>query len=287
MKHIFDQMLAEYSANSLQDRKNAVKEVMQELVLCGLSRAGFFREAAFYGGTALRIFYGLNRFSEDLDFSLMVPNAEFDIERYCDALKREVRAFGLNVSVEPKVKSVDSDIKSAFIKGNTIEHMLVFYGDESIKGIHNNEMIKIKLEVDVNPPDYATFVRRYRLLPMPYEINMYDEASLFAGKVHAVICRAWKNRVKGRDLYDYVFYITKGIPVNRMHLAARLVQSGYVQTEDECTEATIRNMLRERFAQIDYNQAKQDVLPFISSDREVDLWSEAFFAQISDNIKFI
>lgn len=285
MKHIFDQMLAEYSANSLQDRKNAVKEVMQEIVLCGLSRAGFFREAAFYGGTALRIFYGLNRFSEDLDFSLMVPNSEFDIERYCDALKREVRAFGLNVSVEPKVKSVDSDIKSAFIKGNTIEHMLVFYGDESIKGIHNNEMIK--LEVDVNPPDYATFVRRYRLLPMPYEINMYDEASLFAGKVHAVICRAWKNRVKGRDLYDYVFYITKGIPVNRMHLAARLVQSGYVSTEDECTEETIRNMLRERFAQIDYNQAKQDVLPFISSDREVDLWSEAFFAQISDNIKFI
>ena len=105
----------------------------------------------------------------------------------------------------------------------------MFYGDPQLtRSIGGNELIKIKFEVDTNPPDYATFETKYRLLPIPYEVSLYDMPSLFAGKVHAVLCRSWKNRVKGRDLYDYIFYLTRGTAINLPHLNARLSQSGHL-----------------------------------------------------------
>ena len=227
MNSIIEQMLRQHETETLTDKKNGIKEVVQEIVLCGLSRAGFFKEAAFYGGTALRIFYGLDRFSEDLDFSLMAPNPGFDLPRYLPTLERELAAYGFNFKVEDRAKAIDSDIRSAFLKGNTREHMLVFYADERLaRSFSGNDTIKIKFEVDTTPPAYATFERKFRLQPIPYEVNLYDMPSLFAGKLHAVICRAWKSRVKGRDLYDYVFYLSRGTPVNLRHLYARLVDSG-------------------------------------------------------------
>lgn len=207
MNTVIEQMLRKYDSKNIYDQKNAMKEVMQEIVLYGLSRAGFFREAAFYGGTALRIFYGLDRFSEDLDFSLMTSNPNFDLKAYFPELEKTVRSFGLNVVISEKEKNKESAIRSAFLKGNTKEHFLLFYADEvTANSITKNEALKIKFEIDTMPPAFATFERRFCLAPMPYEINLYDEPSLFAGKIHAVLCRAWQNRVKGRDLYDYVFY---------------------------------------------------------------------------------
>lgn len=284
MNNMIEQMLLEYEVNTIYDKKNAMKEIMQEIVLCGLSRAGFFKEAAFYGGTALRIFYGLDRFSEDLDFSLMVKKTEFDLAEYFPVLEKEVKSFGLNVTITEKDKSKESNIKSAFLKGNTKEHMLLFYADESISGIANSELIKIKFEVDVNPPAYATCERKYRLLPAPYEVNMYDESSLFAGKVHAVICRAWKNRIKGRDLYDYVFYLARKTPVNLQHLRERLIQSGYITDETECGIEDVKKMLVSRFDNINYEQAKQDVEPFIRDTTALDIWSADFLKQITENL---
>lgn len=200
------QMLNAYDAKTIYDQKNAMKEVIQEIVLCGLSRAGFFNKVAFYGGTALRIFYGMDRFSEDLDFSLIDENIEFNITDYFSVLEKEARSFGLNLIINEKEKTKDSNIRSAFLKGNTKEHLLMFYSAESeYSSVPQNEMIKIKFEVDVNPPQYASFERKYRLQPVPYDVNLYDEPSLFAGKLHAVIGRSWKNRIKGRDLYGYVF----------------------------------------------------------------------------------
>lgn len=210
MNTVIEQMLRKYDSKNIYDQKNAMKEVMQEIVLYGLSRAGFFREAAFYGGTALRIFYGLDRFSEDLDFSLMTSNPNFDLKAYFPELEKTVRSFGLNVVISEKEKNKESAIRSAFLKGNTKEHFLLFYADEvTANSITKNEALKIKFEIDTMPPAFATFERRFCLAPMPYEINLYDEPSLFAGKIHAVLCRAWQNRVKGRDLYDYVFYIDR------------------------------------------------------------------------------
>ena len=284
MNSMIEQMLMHYQADTIYDKKNAVKEIMQEIVLCGLSRAGFFKEAAFYGGTALRIFYGLDRFSEDLDFSLMTENKNFNLGLYFPLLEKEVRSYGLNVTITEKEKAHESNIRSAFLKGSTKEHLLLFYADQPVAGIPDTELIKIKFEVDVNPPRYAAFEHKYRLLPAPYEVNLYDAPSLFAGKIHAVICRAWKSRVKGRDLYDYVFYLTRRTPVNLKHLRERLLQTAYITEEVECTLDEVKKMLAERFEGIDYEQAKQDVEPFIRDTDSVRLWGADFFKQITDGL---
>ena len=285
MNSFIEQMLRQHETETLTDKKNGIKEVVQEIVLCGLSRAGFFKEAAFYGGTTLRIFHGLDRFSEDLDFSLMAPNPDFDLPRYLPALERELAAYGFNFKVEDRAKAIDSDIRSVFLKGNTREHMLVFYADERLaRSFSGNDTIKIKFEVDTTPPAYATFERKYRLLPIPYEVNLYDMPSLFAGKLHAVICRAWKSRVKGRDLYDYVFYLSQGTPVNLRHLNARLVDSGFDGAREDMTLGEIKDILHRRFESIDYDQARQDVLPFIKIPSVVEIWSKDFFIAITDNL---
>lgn len=286
MDPIIEQMLKTYETQTIYDKKSGIKEVVQEIVLCGLSRSGFFKTAAFYGGTALRLFYGLDRFSEDLDFSLKVSNPSFDFTEYLPILEKEIRSYGLNFRVEAKDKSTDSDIKSAFLKGNTKEHMLMFYADEQLaRSIGSNELIKVKFEVDINPPDYAAFEIKYRLLPIPYEITLYDMPSLFAGKIHAVICRAWKSRVKGRDLYDYVFYLSRGTALNLRHLTARLTQSGFIPEGKQITIADVVEMLRMRFSNIDFVQAKQDVLPFIKNPGALDVWNTDFFCEITKNLK--
>lgn len=288
MNTLIEQMLMLYHTQTEYDQKNAMKEVIQEIVLCGLSRADFFSKAAFYGGTALRIFYGLDRFSEDLDFSLMTADNQFDITTYFPILEKEVRAYGLNVEIAEKEKTNQSNIQSAFLKGNTKEHLLMFYpGQSEFVSVPKNEIIKIKFEVDVNPPFYATFERKYRLQPVPYEVNLYDEASLFAGKLHAVIARSWKNRIKGRDLYDYVFYLSRHVAVNRRHLRERLIQSGYIGEDMECSLDEIKQMLNERFESIDFTQAKEDVEPFIRDVSVLNLWNKDFFKQITEGLQAI
>ena len=287
MNTAIEQMLKNYRIENIYDQKNAMKEIMQEIVLCGLSRAGFFQKAAFYGGTALRIFYGLDRFSEDLDFSLVTADPEFDLTIYFPVLEKEVRAFGLHVRIQEKEKTKESNIRSAFLKGNTKEHLLLFYADEKLAGsVARSEVVKIKFEVDINPPEYAGFEHKYRLLPTPYEVNLYDMPSLFAGKIHAVLCRAWKSRIKGRDLYDYVFYLSRGSVVNQKHLRARLLQSGFISEDVECTLPELRHMLYERFDTIDFRQAKQDVEPFIRDTASLNMWNADFFKQITAGLRF-
>ena len=283
MQTVLEQMLGNYKTNTTEEKKNALKEVVQEVALCGLSRAGFFKHAAFYGGTALRIFYGLDRFSEDLDFSLVMPNPDFQFNRYFSGVESELAALGLKFSIEEKQKTIESAIKSAFLKGNTKEHILNIYDIQNI-GINPDEVIKIKFEVDTNPPVFAQFENKYRLLPSPYQVKLYDMPSLFAGKIHAVICRSWRNRVKGRDLYDYVFYLSRQVKVNLPHLQARLEDSGAWKNSETLTLEKLHKMLRERFEMINYEQAKQDVLPFIADPNKLDLWSEEFFVDITKNL---
>jgi len=279
-------MLAQHESATLQDRKNGIKEVVQEIVLCGLSRAGFFKQAAFYGGTALRIFHELDRFSEDLDFSLIAPDLEFDLPAYFPMVEKELNAYGFRFKAEDHTKAVDSDIRSAFLKGNTREHLLILYADERMaRSVSGNEIIKVKFEVDTTPPPHATFERKYRLMPIPYEINLYDMPSLFAGKLYAVICRAWKSRVKGRDLYDYVFYLSRNTPVNLKHLNARLLDSGFEGAREDLSLDEVKEILRRRFESIDFNQAREDVIPFIKNPSAVDIWNQDFFAAITENLK--
>lgn len=285
MNHVITEMLNKYQAESLTEKKNAIKEIMQEIVLCGLSRAGFFKNAAFYGGTALRIFYGLDRFSEDLDFSLKAPDETFKLSEFFPTLEKEIASYGLNVEIAEKEKTKESAVRSAFMKGNTKEYMMLFYPSDGANAIAANETIKIKFEVDTDPPIGASYEHKYRLLPAPYEVTLYDMPSLFAGKVHAVICRGWKNRIKGRDLYDYVFYLSKGATLNTENLKARLVQSDRWEDGKNFTIADAKKLLCERFEAIDYAHAKEDVIPFIKDKASLDLWSADFFKQITENLK--
>ena len=284
MKTILEQMVEAYQPKNNEEKRNVVKEVMQEITLCALSKAGFFDVAAFYGGTALRIFYGLDRFSEDLDFSLMMKNKDFDLSTYVPSLKRIVQSFGLNVEVEIKHKTLDSAIQSAFLKGDTIEQFLLFYPNDLVTGINKNEKVKIKFEIDTMPAGLATYETKYRLLPMPYSIKLYDEASLFSGKIHAVICRSWKSRVKGRDLYDFVFYLTRNTKFNLDHLREKLIESHYISQEDKFDVDFVKALLIARFNEIDFNDAKKDVLPFIKDTSILDIWSKEFFIAITSQL---
>lgn len=284
MKTILEQMVEAYQPKNNEEKRNVVKEVMQEITLCALSKAGFFDVAAFYGGTALRIFYGLDRFSEDLDFSLMMKNKDFDLSTYVPSLKRIVQSFGLNVEVEIKHKTLDSAIQSAFLKGDTIEQFLLFYPNDLVTGINKNEKVKIKFEIDTMPAGLATYETKYRLLPMPYSIKLYDEASLFSGKIHAVICRSWKSRVKGRDLYDFVFYLTRNTKFNLDHLREKLIESHYISQEDKFDVDFVKALLIARFNEIDFNDAKKDVLPFITDTSILDIWSKEFFIAITSQL---
>ena len=283
MQTVLEQMLSKYKTDNIEEKKNALKEIVQEVALCGLSRAGFFKNVAFYGGTALRIFYGLDRFSEDLDFSLIEPNENFELQKYFSSLEKELSSLGLHFLVEEKVKPHDSAIKSAFLKGNTKEHILSIYGTDL--NINSNEVIKIKFEIDTNPPPLATFENKYRLLPSPYQVKLYDMPSLFAGKLHAVICRSWGNRIKGRDLYDYVFYLANNAAVNLPHLRARLEDTGILTENDTFELNELQTMLKDRFVTIDFEQAKQDVLPFVADKSKLELWSKEFFIDITQNLK--
>ena len=281
-----EQMLSRYRTDTTEDQKNAIKEITQEIVLCGLSRAGFFQKAAFYGGTALRIFYGLDRFSEDLDFSLKVKDSAFSLADYFHSVEKEVQAYGLRMSVTEKEKSTDSNVKSAFVKGNTKELVLQFFADALLAGkFAANETVKIKFEVDTNPPAFASFETKFRLLPSPYEVCLYDMPSLFAGKIHAVICRAWKSRVKGRDLYDYIFYLSRNAKVNLPHLRARLVDSGFLGEAESFDLETLKAILNKRFDEIDYASAKEDVRSFIRDKASLDLWSAIFFKQVTEQLE--
>lgn len=288
MQQVLSQMLSKYQINNIEDKKNAIKEIVQEIVLCGLSRGGFFKEAAFYGGTALRIFYGLDRFSEDLDFSLITQNPDFDLTKYFQYIENETKSLGLNFNVTEKIKSVDSNIKSAFLKGNTKEHILSFYEDsEDSKFINKEEVIRIKFEVDINPPIGATYETKFGLLPSPYQVRLYDLQSLFAGKIHACLCRNWKSRVKGRDFYDYIFFLSIGARVNLENLKAKLVQSKFINEDYDLTIDNLKALLNERFESLDIEQAKQDVLPFIKDKTKLDLWSKEFFIEITKKLQSV
>lgn len=286
MNNIIEQMLSKYEIKNTNDEINALKEIIQEIVLSGLSRGNFFDEVAFYGGTALRIFYKLDRFSEDLDFALISPNREFDLSKYFTYIEKELKAYGLNLVINTKTKSIDSNITSAFLKGDTLEHILKFFPNEEGKKYSAIiKDIKVKFEVDINPPSGATYEEQYRLLPSPHQIKLYDKESLLAGKIHAILCRGWKKRTKGRDLYDYVFFLANETEVNIELIRNKLIESKFIEENSEFNIDILKEMLKSKFNEIDYQDAKEDVKPFIKDINSLNIWSKEFFISITNNLK--
>ena len=285
MNNIITQMLAKYEIKNVDDEINALKEIIQEIVLSGLSRGSFFDVAAFYGGTALRIFHHLDRFSEDLDFALIEANSDFQLSTYFPYIEKELKAYGLNLEVSTKEKINESNITSAVVRGDTLEHILKFFpNDENNQYNHLLKKIKIKFEVDINPPSGANYEYKYKLLPSPHQIRVYDMPSLFAGKIHAILCRNWKIRVKGRDLYDYVFFLANHTSVNLELIKNKLIASNYIDPNSLFDILVLKKLLIAKFSMIDYKEAKEDVLPFIKDPQSLNLWNQDFFCEITEDL---
>lgn len=273
-------MLEAYQPATPADWQNAAREVVQEVALLGLWRSGFFERAAFYGGTALRIFHGLRRYSEDLDFTLLFTGDETRVEHHLPAVATELESWGFAFEAEAKSEGDRTGIESAFLKGGTQLNLLhVGAPPELARRLPRSHKLKIKLELDLQPPPGATTEVRTQLLPSPYQVALYDLPSLFAGKLHAVLCRGWKNRVKGRDFYDFVWYVGRKIRPNLVHLDARMRQSGHWNGKP-ITAEILKGLLQDRIRAIDFAKAAQDVRPFLPDPRELELWSPEFFAEL-------
>ena len=270
---IYNSMLSVYDLSTLQHRRNATFEVNQQIILAGLYAGGFFDNAAFYGGTCLRIFHGLPRFSEDLDFSLLTHNEKFDFTKYFHPILDAFAFVGRDVEIIKKEKKTFGKVESAFLKDNTEVYDVRFQTEKSMK---------IKIEVDTCPP--LGFYTEQKLLIQPYSFmtRCYTLPNLFAGKMHALVFRTWKNRVKGRDWYDFEWYVRHNIPLNFAHLVERCKQfNGEDMTKDVFIER-----LKERFATTDISLVKEDVFPFVRNPRELDIWSNDYFLQVADMVRF-
>jgi len=278
--------LNEYKPANKEEASQALREIMQEIALAGLQRAGFFEKAAFYGGTALRIFYGLNRFSEDLDFSLLEVNHRFSLDKYLEAIRIEFEAAGMQVSIKEKLKTNKNNIESAFLKSETIWKELVLEHIIPQNGLDQIANIKIKLEVDTEPPLGFETEEKLLLKPFSFYVKCFAIPDLFAGKMHALLFRKWKNNVKGRDWYDMEWYIKKGIPLHLTHFALRAKDSGDWHKET-ITEQEFRKLLQDKIDVIDITRVKADISRFIPNPAVLDIWSARYFHDLVSHLKMI
>jgi len=280
------QMLRKYPLNRFEDYAKALREIIQEIALLGLWRGKFFDKAAFYGGTALRILYGLDRFSEDLDFTLLQPLDDFDLGSFGSHLEKELKGFGFEMYVEQKNRAAKSPVQSAFLKAETFSQMLVIEtGEEILRQIPKGQMIKIKLEVDTNPPPDFSTETRYLLTPVPFPVRTVTLPDLFAGKMHAVLFRRWQTRVKGRDWYDLVWYISHHPELHLHHLEERMRQTGDWNSTEELTESEFFSVLHSTIDALDINKAREEVAPFVKDPEMLSIWSREFFHDIVSRIK--
>ena len=269
---IFDNMLSRYELTTEQQKRNAIFEVNQQIILAGLYAGGFFESAAFYGGTCLRIFHGLQRFSEDMDFSLLAPDENFDFSKYFQPIVDAFALVGREVEITKKDKKSFGKVESAFLKDNTDVYDVTFQTEKSIK---------IKIEVDTNPPLNFTTEQKLLLQPHSFMTRCFTLPDLFAGKMHALVYRAWKNRVKGRDWYDFEWYVRSGVALDFAHLAERCKQFN----GEDITPESFKEELIERLSTADIKQVKEDVLPFVRNPKELDIWSNDYFVQLAEMVR--
>lgn len=274
---IIEQMLERYVVQDGEDRSHALREVMQEIALAGLQRGGFFEKAAFYGGTCLRIFHGLPRFSEDLDFSLLKPEAGFSLSPWFAGLRNEFAAFGFEVDIVERKKAKDSAVVSAFLKKNTSQY------DVRVAG---QRVLKIKFEVDSDPPGDFTTEEKLLLQPYSFYVKCFALPDLYAGKMHALLFRQWKSRVKGRDWFDFEWYVKKGVPLNLHHFEVRARQSGDWQG-GEISQFEFAELLQSKVRGLDVTLARADVAPFIRDASVLDIWSSDYFMALADRVVFV
>ena len=278
MNNVIEQLIQNYNPRNSEEVKNAIKEITQSIVLIGLSRSNFFSKASFYGGTALRIFYGLNRYSEDLDFTLNAVDESFSLAPYVQSIINVAKSYGIDLNVEVKNKKIETPIESAFAKLNTYQTFISFNIDERLTSrLHKDELIKVKFEVDCNPSLGFNVESKWITEPELASINVLDIESLFSGKLHAILCRNYKNTVKGRDFYDFIFYINKKIKPNLNYLKNKLIESNILDKDAVFTIDILKEMLIQRFKQIDFKQVRDDAQKFVMKNEDLSLYCKELF----------
>lgn len=282
--NVIDNMLARYEINSEEEHKLAIREIMQEIALAGLYRGGFFNKAAFYGGTCLRIFYDLDRFSEDLDFSLLEKNKKFSLDPYFKSITEEFVSLGFEVDITSKKKTSNSTIESAFLKKNSSIYDLSIQKNNSV----STKAIKIKFEVDKDPPLGFATEDKLLLNPFSFYVKSFSLPDLFAGKVHALLFRKWKNRVKGRDWYDFAWYVSRGCELNLNHFSERARQSGDTcnlsSPTNQISSEQLKEMIKTRISELDFKHVREDVVRFIKQPEKLDIWSKDYFEQLVERL---
>lgn len=278
------QWIESYDPKNIQETEQALREIMQEIALAGLYRANFFKYAAFYGGTALRIFHGLNRFSEDLDFSLLEKNPDFELDTYFNTVIEEFKALGIHVTLKQKLKSLTSSVDSAFLRSDTVWSELVFENTIPQIKLSIKPSIKIKVEVDTDPPLNFETENQLLIKPFSFYVNCFTLPNLFAGKMHALLFRKWKNRVKGRDWYDMEWYIKKGVELNLHHLSQRAVESGDWKG-NLMTKEQLMELLYAKVGSVNIKNVKEDVVRFIQNPNDLEIWSQDYFKKLIIGLK--
>jgi predicted nucleotidyltransferase component of viral defense system len=288
MNEAVAQLLSRYRPETAQDYRQALREILQDVALLGLWRSKFFDRAAFYGGTALRILYGLDRFSEDLDFSLLAPDPGFDLSRYTASLEREVRAFGFDVTCEVKAGRESRAVRSAFLKADTVKELLTIEArPEVIAAVPKGQLTKIKLEIDTDPPPGFETQVRFLLQPVPFSVRAYSLPDLFAGKMHALLYRRWRNRVKGRDWYDFVWFAGNHPELRLAHLEQRMRQSGDWTEAGALTGGALKQLLENAIDTLDVQAARREVEPFVRDPAVLQVWSREFFRAVAGRIVLV
>jgi predicted nucleotidyltransferase component of viral defense system len=276
--------LDEYKPKNTLEAEQALREIIQEIALAGLQRSGFFEKAAFYGGTALRIFYNLPRFSEDLYFSLLTPDPDFSLQPYLDGMTKEFEALGIEITVAEKNKTSKTKVDSAFLKAGTTWKELILKDIIPQERIGIRPDIKIKMEVDTEPPLGFATEEKLLLKPFSFYVKCFSLPDLFAGKMHALLFRKWKNRVKGRDWFDLEWYIEKGIPINLAHLQIRAEESGDWK-EGILGRDELLKLIEIKINSVSFNNIREDIVKFIPDAKVLEIWSAAYFSDLIKNIK--
>jgi predicted nucleotidyltransferase component of viral defense system len=288
MHEAIAKMVSKYDCRALNDYVNALREILQEIALLGLWRAKFFEKAACYGGTALRILYGLDRFSEDIDFSLLEPSKDFDLSGYTAFVQKEMEAFGFDVLVEKVDKAVETPVQSAFLKADTRNQLLVIEtGEDILRALPKGKTLKVKMEVDTNPPPGFSTETRFLLQLVPFAVRSFVLPDLFAGKMHAILCRTWKSRVKGRDWYDLIWYAANHPEMHLSHLEKRMRQTGHWKDKDALTPDSFKDLLGNAVKRLNVGQARSEVEPFVKNPENLSIWSREFFLDVATRIKIV
>ena len=267
--NIYDQMVAEYQQQTSTSTPNVEQEVMQKIALAGLFRGGFFKHAAFYGGTCLRLLHQLPRYSEDMDFTLKEKGSDVHLEDFFPYIIEEFHLVGHEVVIQKKDKKIFGRVESAFLKENTEIFDIKF---------QTKKTIKVKIEMDTDPPLGFETEDLPLSRPYPFVVCCVALPDLYAGKMHALLYRNWKTRVKGRDWYDFQWYVANRVPLNFAHLQQRIREFN----GEDITKERFMEMLHEKLSTTNIESVKQDVRSFIFNPHELDIWSNDYFMRLAD-----